>query len=85
MQLLSTFFNSSAFSYFVLPFLIFLARIIDVTIGTVRIVMVAKGQKMWAPILGFFEIMVWLLFKILITGCAIWVMVRGLQLETLLD
>ncbi len=23
--------------------------------------MVAKGQKMWAPILGFFEILVWLI------------------------
>jgi uncharacterized protein YebE (UPF0316 family) len=60
MVLLSNFTDSVTFTYFVLPFLIFLARIIDVTIGTIRIVMVAKGQKMWAPILGFFEILVWL-------------------------
>ncbi|PIF02403.1 MAG: hypothetical protein CR996_00410 [Draconibacterium sp.] len=53
--------DSPLFNYFFLPLLIFIARIIDVTIGTVRIVMVAKGQKMWAPILGFFEIIVWLL------------------------
>lgn len=61
MTLLSTFYEGATFNYFVLPFLIFLARICDVSIGTVRIVMVAKGQKMWAPILGFFEIMVWLM------------------------
>lgn len=61
MQLLSTFFDSAAFTYFLLPFLIFVARICDVTIGTVRIVMVAKGQKIWAPILGFFEVLIWLL------------------------
>jgi uncharacterized protein YebE (UPF0316 family) len=61
MVLLDSFTDSSVFTYLVLPFLIFLARIIDVTIGTIRIVMVAKGQKMWAPILGFFEILVWLL------------------------
>ena len=61
MFILTNFYESAAFTYFVLPFLIFVARIIDVTIGTIRIVMVAKGQKMWAPILGFFEIMIWLL------------------------
>ena len=61
MVLLNTFYESSTFTYFVLPFLIFIARICDVTIGTVRIVMVSKGQKMWAPVLGFFEILIWLL------------------------
>ncbi len=55
------FYDTAVFNYFVLPFLIFLARICDVTIGTVRIVMVSKGQKFWAPFLGFFEIMIWLL------------------------
>jgi uncharacterized protein YebE (UPF0316 family) len=33
----------------------------DVTIGTIRIVMVSKGQKMWAPFLGFFEVFIWLM------------------------
>ena len=61
MILLNTFYESATFTYFVLPLLIFIARICDVTIGTVRIVMVSKGQKMWAPILGFFEILIWLL------------------------
>ncbi len=61
MQLLSTFYDSATFTYFLLPFLIFLARIIDVSIGTIRIIMISKGEKFWAPFLGFFEIMVWLL------------------------
>ncbi len=61
MTLLSTFFESATFTYLLLPLLIFVARIADQTIGTIRIVMVSKGQKLWAPILGFFEVLIWLL------------------------
>ncbi|MCD6354143.1 MAG: DUF2179 domain-containing protein [Prolixibacteraceae bacterium] len=61
MILLNTFYDSSLFTFFLLPFLIFLSRIIDVTIGTIRIVMVSKGQKILAPVLGFFEVLVWLI------------------------
>jgi len=55
------FYHSDLFNYLVLPVLIFLARISDVTIGTIRIVMVAKGEKIIAPILGFFEVLIWLI------------------------
>jgi len=48
------------FDYLLLPFMIFLARICDVTIGTLRIVMISKGQKRLAPFLGFFEVLIWL-------------------------
>lgn len=58
---LQAFYDSGTFTYVILPFLIFLARICDVTIGTVRIVMVAKGQKFWAPVLGFFEVLIWII------------------------
>lgn len=44
-----------------IPALICLARVIDVTISTVRIIFVSKGQKFLAPLLGFFEIIVWLM------------------------
>lgn len=57
----STFIQSEIYMYLVLPSLIFLARIIDVTIGTIRIIMVSKGLKTLAPILGFFEIFIWIL------------------------
>lgn len=61
MIILETFYDGALFNYLVLPLLIFIARILDVTIGTIRIVMVAKGQKFWAPLLGFFEVLIWLL------------------------
>ncbi len=61
MFILDTLYDNTIFAYIILPLLIFVARILDVTIGTIRIVMVSKGQKMWAPILGFFEILIWLI------------------------
>jgi uncharacterized protein YebE (UPF0316 family) len=56
----SSFLNSDQFSYFVLPVLIFLARICDVSIGTLRIIFVSKGKKYIAPLLGFFEVLIWI-------------------------
>jgi uncharacterized protein YebE (UPF0316 family) len=51
--------HTPGFNTYLLPVLIFLARIIDVTIGTFRIVMVSKGKKLIAPLLGFFEVVIW--------------------------
>lgn len=48
-------------TWIIIPLLIFLARVADVSIGTVRIVFVSKGFKIIAPLLGFFEILIWLL------------------------
>jgi uncharacterized protein YebE (UPF0316 family) len=48
-------------TWVLIPLLIFLARVSDVTIGTLRIVFVSKGFKILAPILGFFEVFIWLL------------------------
>jgi uncharacterized protein YebE (UPF0316 family) len=42
--------------------LIFFARIADVTLGTMRIVYISRGRKNLAPLLGFFEVIVWLFF-----------------------
>ncbi|MBN2167294.1 MAG: DUF2179 domain-containing protein [Marinilabiliaceae bacterium] len=49
------------YSYVLIPFLIFIARISDVTIGTLRIVFVSKGYKILAPLFGFFEVLIWLI------------------------
>ena len=57
----TTFIESSMFTYFILPFLIFLARIVDVSLDTLRIIFVSRGNKIMAPILGFFAVLVWLL------------------------
>lgn len=53
--------DSTTFVYIILPVLIFLARILDVSIGTLRIIFVSKGLKYFAAILGFFESLIWLI------------------------
>lgn len=58
---MNEFLQSDMFRYVGIPVLICLARIIDVTIGTIRIIFVSKGKKFIAPILGFFEILIWLM------------------------
>lgn len=40
--------------------LIFLARIVDVSLSTVRIMLVVRGQRLLAAAIGFCEIAVWL-------------------------
>ena len=55
------FYNSEIYALFILPLFIFLARIADVSIGTLRIMFISKGFKYLAPIVGFFEILIWLL------------------------
>lgn len=44
---------------FLLPVLIFVGRVFDVTLGTLRIIFVSKGEKLKAPIIGFFEVFIW--------------------------
>ncbi|HOU02003.1 MAG TPA: DUF2179 domain-containing protein [Bacteroidales bacterium] len=56
----NSFFDSNLFTLGLIPFLIFLARICDVSIGTIRIIFVSKGNKRIAPILGFFEVLIWI-------------------------
>jgi uncharacterized protein YebE (UPF0316 family) len=57
---ISVLFDSSMFQY-ILPVLIFLSRIVDVSLGTLRIIFVSKGLKYLAPLIGFFEILIWLI------------------------
>ncbi|BAT71972.1 conserved hypothetical protein [Thermosulfidibacter takaii ABI70S6] len=39
--------------------LIFFARIVDVSLGTIRIMMVSKGKRKEAAFIGFFEVLIW--------------------------
>ena len=39
---------------------IFFARILDVSIGTMRIVLISRGYRYVAPLLGFVEVLIWL-------------------------
>ncbi|OQB32109.1 MAG: hypothetical protein BWY09_02887 [Candidatus Hydrogenedentes bacterium ADurb.Bin179] len=44
----------------ILPVFIFLSRILDVSIGTLRLVFLGRGMRLLAPLCGFFEVLVWL-------------------------
>jgi uncharacterized protein YebE (UPF0316 family) len=53
--------SDAFFSFLLLPLLIFLARITDVSINTIRIIYVLGGRRTTATILGFFESFIWLM------------------------
>ena len=46
--------HSEIFKFVILPTLIFMARICDVTLDTLRIIYVSRGMKFAAPMIGFF-------------------------------
>jgi len=54
-------YHSEIFKFVILPALIFMARICDVTLDTLRIIYVSRGMKFAAPMIGFFEVLIWLM------------------------
>ena len=54
-------FDSVLYTWFLLPLMIFVARVADVTMGTVRVIFVSRGMKYVAPLVGFVEILIWLM------------------------
>ena len=57
----TTFMNSWVWVWVVVPLLISFSRILDVSFGTIRVIFVSKGLKKIAPILGFFEVLMWII------------------------
>ena len=55
------FFNSELFKWAILPLLIFCARIFDVSLGTLRVIFISRGMRAIAALVGFLEILIWLL------------------------
>ncbi len=53
--------SETLFQWLVLPLIIFFARITDVSIGTVRILLMTNGRKYLATLLGFCESLIWLI------------------------
>lgn len=43
-----------------IPLLIFCARMLDVSLSTIRIILVSRGLRRVAPFIGFFEALIWL-------------------------
>lgn len=48
------------YAWVILPIIIFFARVCDVTLGTIRIIFVSRGKRNIAPLLGFFEVLIWI-------------------------
>lgn len=48
------------FNWVILPILIFISRMGDVTLATLRHLLVSKGFKKIVPFIGFFEVLIWL-------------------------
>ncbi len=49
------------FLWVIMPLLIFLARIIDQSLGTLRIIFVSRSLRKLAAVVGFFESLIWLI------------------------
>ncbi|GHV72364.1 UPF0316 protein [Bacteroidia bacterium] len=48
------------YEWVILPLIIFCARICDQTVGTLRLIFIAKGNRKLAPIMGFVETLIWI-------------------------
>lgn len=59
--MLDTVTSTGLFEWVILPMLIFFARICDVSLGTIRVIFITKGVRYLAPLIGFFEVIIWLL------------------------
>lgn len=55
------FLDSVLFQYVIMPLLIFAARICDVSLCTVRLILLYRGRRIIAPVIGFIEALIWLL------------------------
>ena len=53
--------DSSTFRLVIIPLLIFFARIVDVSINTIRVIFMLNGKRFISTILGFCEALIWLL------------------------
>jgi len=51
--------ESELYTWVFLPLLIFVARVVDVSLGTLRIIFTARGKRRLAPLLGFVEVFIW--------------------------
>lgn len=58
---IAAFYHSEIFKVVILTIFIFMARIFDVTLSTLRIIYTSRGIKFLAPMIGFFEVLIWLI------------------------
>ncbi len=53
--------SDDVMSWVILPLLIFIARMSDVTLGTLRNIFMSRGFRKIVPFVGFFEVLIWLI------------------------
>ena len=58
--MVEAFLTSPLFGFVVLPFMIFCARVCDMSLDTIRVIFMSKGIKYLPVIIGFFEVIIWL-------------------------
>ena len=49
------------YSWIILPLIIFFSRLCDVSLGTLRHVFISKGYRKIVPMLGFVEVLIWII------------------------
>ncbi len=54
-------FGHTVLVWVILPALIFIAGLAYVSLGTLRIIFVARGRRFLSPLLGFLEVSIWLI------------------------
>jgi uncharacterized protein YebE (UPF0316 family) len=52
--------NINWYSLVILPMIVFCARVVDVSLGTMRIIFTSRGKRRIAPLLGFVEVFIWI-------------------------
>jgi uncharacterized protein YebE (UPF0316 family) len=53
--------DTTLFNWVVLPLFIYVSRASDVTLATLRNLFISKGIRNIVPVLGFFEVLIWLI------------------------
>ncbi len=54
------FLDSNLYVWVLLPIIVFFTRLIDVSLGTLRIIFISRGKKKLVPLLGFVEVFIWI-------------------------
>lgn len=58
---LESVFSHEVIIWVLLPVLIFIAGLAYVSLGTLRIIFIAKGRRFLSPVIGFLEVSIWLI------------------------
>jgi uncharacterized protein YebE (UPF0316 family) len=56
------------YAWVILPLVVFASRVVDVTLGTLRIIFTSRGQRNIAPVLGFVEVLIWIVVVSQVVG-----------------